>query len=117
MRIGVYAAGLWTAVALILSLTILVRPDVPFGNAVLAAFPPSLLLGVIALAARYPCRAVPLRKTPISRVLATHIGTAVAASGLWGLAGKAAPDVVPPHPPLLFPFFVWTYDSPLAVHY
>src|SRR5260370_20228974 len=117
MRIGVYAAGLWTAVALILSLTVLVRPAVPVGIAVLAALPPSLLLGVIALAGRYPCRAVPLRKTPISRVLATHIGTAVAASSLWVLAWKASPDVITPNLLLLFGIGVGIYDSAVTVHY
>ena len=79
LRIGVYAAAMWTAVALVISITLLVRPEVPFGTAILASFPPSLLLGVIALAARYPCRAVPLRKTAISVVIATHVATAVAA--------------------------------------
>ena len=117
LRIGVYAAGLWTAVALIVSLTLLVRPGVPFGTAVLAAFPPSLLLGVIALAARYPCRAVPLRKTPISRVIATHVGTAVAASSVWVLAWKASPDVITPNLPLLFGIGVVIYDSAVTVHY
>jgi len=119
LRLGVYAVGAWTAVALLCSVTLLVRPGVPLGRAIVGALPPSILLGVIALAARYPCRAMPLRKTPFSRVLATHVGTAAAAAGLWLLAWKASPepDVITKNLPLLFGIGVVIYDSAVTVHY
>lgn len=117
LRLGVYAVGAWTAVALVCSVTLLTRPEVPLGKAVVAAFEPSLLLGIIALAARYACRAMPLRKTPISRVLATHIGAAAAAASLWMIAWKAMPSVVTPNFPLVFGVGVVIYDSAVTIHY
>jgi len=117
IRVGAYALGAWMAVAILLSLALITRPEVPLGKAVLAAFPPSLLLGVIALAARYPCRAMPLRKTPFSRVLSTHIGTAAAAAGLWVVVWKATPNLITSNLPLIFGVGVVIYDSAVTVHY
>jgi two-component system sensor histidine kinase AlgZ len=116
-RLGLYAVGAWTGIALLCSLALITRPGVPIPTAIAAALPPSLLLGVIALAARYPCRAMPLRKTPFSRVLATHVGAAAAAASLWLLAWKASPDVITQNVPLLFAVGVVIYDSAVTVHY
>lgn len=116
-KLGLYAVGAWTGVTLLLSVALLARPGVPLGRAVVAAIAPSLLLGVIALAARYTCRAMPLRRTPFSRVLATHTGAAVAAASLFSLAWKAWPDVITPSIPLVFGVGVVIYDSAVTVHY
>jgi two-component system, LytTR family, sensor histidine kinase AlgZ len=116
-RVGAYALGAWTTVAILLSLALITRPGVPLDKAILAALPPSLVLGVIALAARYPCRSLPLRKTPFSRVLRTHIGTAVAAAGLWVLAWKTSPDLITTNVALIFGVGVVIYDSAVTVHY
>jgi len=117
VKVGAYAVGAWTAVAIALSVMLITRPEVPLGKAILAAVPPSLLLGVIALAARYPCRSLPLRKTPFSQVLRTHLGTAVAAAGLWVLVWKATPSLITPNLPLIFGVGVVIYDSAVTVHY
>ncbi|HEY8132001.1 MAG TPA: histidine kinase [Thermoanaerobaculia bacterium] len=116
-KLGLYALGAWTGVALLISIALLTRPGVPLGTAIIAAFPPSLLLGVIALAARYPCRAMPLRRTRLSRLIATHVGAAAAAASLWSLAWKASPDVVVQNIPLLFGVGVVIYDGAVTVHY
>jgi len=116
-RVGAYAVGAWTAVAMLLSVALITRPEVSLGKAIVAAFPPSLLLGVIALAARYPCRAMPLRRTPFWRVLTTHVGTAAAAAGLWVVAWKASPSLITPNVPLIFGVGVVIYDSAVTVHY
>ena len=116
-KLGLYALGAWTGVTLLISIALLTRPEVPLGTAIIAALPPSLLLGVIALAARYPCRAMPLRRTRLSRLIATHVGAAAAAASLWSLAWKASPDVVVQNIPLLFGVGVVIYDGAVTVHY
>ncbi|MDQ6800551.1 MAG: histidine kinase [Acidobacteriota bacterium] len=117
LRLGLFAVGAWTAVALLCSVALVTRPEVPLSKAIVAAFQPSLLLGIIALAARYPCRAMPLRKTPFSRVLATHVGAAVAAASVWLFVWKTMPAIVTPNFPLVFAVGVVIYDSAVTVHY
>jgi LytS/YehU family sensor histidine kinase len=117
VRIGLYAVVAWTAVAVLCSVALITRPEVPTGKAILAALPPSLLLGVIAFGARFACRALPLRRTPFSRVLATHVGAAVAAAGLWLLVWKASPSIMTPNITLVFAVGVVIYDSAVTVHY
>jgi two-component system sensor histidine kinase AlgZ len=105
VKLGLYAVGAWTAVALLLSVTLL-------GKSILSALPPSLLLGLIALAARYNCRAMPLRRTLFSRVLATHVGAGVAAASLWVLAWRATTGIA-----LTFGVGIAIYESAVIVHY
>ena len=58
-----YGGATVTAIAMLISIAVLKRPEVTVGAAVLDALAPSVILGVIGLAARYPCRAMPLRHT------------------------------------------------------
>ncbi len=105
VKLGLYAVGAWTAIALLLSVTLL-------GKSILSALLPSLLLGMLALAARYNCSAMPLRRTPLSRVLATHVGAGAAAAGLWVLAWRPTSGT-----PLIFGVGVAIYETAVIVHY
>ena len=86
MRIGLYALAAATAAAMLASVVLLKRPGVPVGAATLAALQPSLVLGIFALAARFPVRAMPLRRTGATRLIATHAVSAAAAAGVWLVA-------------------------------
>jgi two-component system sensor histidine kinase AlgZ len=83
VRLGLYAIGAVAAAALLASYTLLARPGVPPGTVLLAALAPSLVLGVVGLAARYPCRSMPLRRTPATRLIGTHVVSAAAAASVW----------------------------------
>ena len=119
-RIGLYAAGAVAAAALISSAFLLTRQDFTVGDAVVAALPPSLVFGFIALASRYPCRALPLRKAGLTRVVAAHIGAAAAAGGLWVLLWKAWLPLTGAGPvdfSLVFGVGALLYCATVTVHY
>jgi len=120
-RLGLTGGLAIASAALISSWFLLVRqgmdPVVAFG----AAIPPSLLFGFIGLAARYPCRATPLRTSSATRVLGTHVGAAVVASGVWLLSwnlwlsrvtGSAIHDL-----PLMLATGALLYGVTVVVHY
>src|SRR2546428_6381536 len=93
------------AIAGLATLSSVVRwrpPDVSIAAMILAALPPSILLGFLALAARYPCRALPLRRSGVAQIIATHVISAAAAAGGWTVAWDANPKTVPSHTALLF---------------
>lgn len=112
-----YAAVTITAAALLISVGLLKRPAISFGAAALAALPPSLLLGIIGLAARYPCRSMPLRRTPPSRLIVTHAASAAAAASIWVLMWHASQSVIRPDAPLLFGIGATIYLGTVVVHY
>jgi len=113
VRIALYAIAAVAAAALLSSVALL--KGVPFIDAVMAALPPSIVIGVIGLAARYPCRAMPLRRTSGTRLVATHVASAAAAASVWVLAWRASNvslDV-----PLLFAIGAVLYLGTVMVHY
>src|SRR2546428_11710877 len=86
------------AIAGLATLSSVVRwrpPDVSIAAMILAALPPSILLGFLALAARYPCRALPLRRSGVAQIIATHVISAAAAAGGWAGGREAKPKTVP----------------------
>jgi hypothetical protein len=87
--IGAYAVLALGGAALVVSVALLVMTEVPVGMAIVAALPPSLLIGVIGLASRYLCRAMPLRTTAWSRIFVAHAGSAIAVTGLWVLTWRS----------------------------
>jgi two-component system, LytTR family, sensor histidine kinase AlgZ len=99
---GLYMVGAIAALATLSSVVLLRPPDVSIGAMILAALPPSILLGFLALAARYPCRALPLRRSGVAQIIATHVISAAAAAGVWTLAWNANPKTVPTNTALLF---------------
>ena len=112
-----YAGSAITAVAMLVSLGALKRPEVSFADAALYAIAPSIVLAGIGLAARYPCRAMPLRRTPAARLIATHVASAAAAASVWALVWRAGAAVIKPDAPLLFGAGVAIYLGTVVVHY
>src|SRR5258708_30421681 len=81
--LAVYAVAAVTVAATASSVFFLWGRGASAGLAIIAALPPSLLLGFIALASRFLCSALPLRSTSRMSIAIAHAGSAAAASGLW----------------------------------
>lgn len=124
-RTAFYAAASLGAVALVVSVYLLTRGGVAAGVAIAAALPPAGLLGLAGLAARFPCRAIPLRRSSATRILFTHLASAAVAGGVWILAwqswlqtlSRVTAVVVAPDASLLFGLGVLLYLMAVAVHY
>ncbi|HVS32187.1 MAG TPA: histidine kinase [Thermoanaerobaculia bacterium] len=65
------------------STLLLMRDGMAVESALMLSIGPSVLFGFIGVAARYPCRAMPLRSTSTTRILLVHAGGAVVASAVW----------------------------------
>jgi two-component system sensor histidine kinase AlgZ len=117
VKLGLYAVAAVAAAALLASIAFVIRPGVPLQHAIAAALAPSLILGVIGLAARYPCRATPLRRTPATRVVATHVISAAAAASLWLLAWQPAAASIVANVPLVFTLGALIYLAAVTIHY
>lgn len=119
-RVAMYAAGAVAGVALVCSVFVLTREGVRLADAVASAIPPSIAFALVALASRHACRAVPIRTAGFTRIVATHVGGAVAAAGVWllvwqqwlALLGRAVADL-----PMLFAIGVFLYGATVAVQY
>lgn len=123
--LALYAVAAVTATATASSAFFLWARGASAALAVAAALPPSLLLGVIALASRFLCSALPLRSTSRTSIAVTHGGSAAAASGLWVLLWKSwVPTLnqqfgatLTPDFSVLFGLGVLLYLAAVAVHY
>ncbi|MEO8217205.1 MAG: histidine kinase [Acidobacteriota bacterium] len=123
--IALYAMAALTGVSLATSALLLWSTGVPAGPAIVAAAPPSLLLGVIGLASRFLCKAMPLREASRSSIAAAHAGSAVAASSLWlviwrawlAILARGSGTAIKPDFSLLFGLGVMLYFAAVAVHY
>jgi hypothetical protein len=120
-----YAVAAVTAAAAASSAFFLWARGASAGLAVAAALPPSLLLGIIALASRFLCTALPLRRASRASIAIGHAGSAAAASGLWVLTWKSwvpalnqqfAARLTPDYS-LLVGLGVMLYLAAVAVHY
>jgi two-component system sensor histidine kinase AlgZ len=114
-----YTVAIITTAGLAASVVLLWRVDAPVWPIILSGLPPSLLLGFITFAARYLCRAMPLRTTGAVRLIVTHGGTAAVASSLW-LATWAASAASLGAPAASRPIFVLgllLYFAAVVVHY
>src|SRR5437763_3414625 len=95
------------------------------GLAIVAALPPSLLLGFMALASRFLCSALPLRSTSRMSIAIAHAGSAAAGSGLWVWTWKSwvpalnrqANAALTPDYSVLFGLGIILYLAAVAVHY
>ncbi len=113
MKLALYALSAVAAAAVLSSVALL--RGVPIAAAALAALLPSMVLGALGLAARYPCRAMPLRKTSVTRLAGTHVASAAAAAGVWILVWQLSGltlDV-----PILFGLGMVLYLGTVVVHY
>lgn len=77
-----WALVVLTAIALAVSIALL-RPEGRIVPAAVAALPPSLLIALAAVGARYPVRAMPLRTARPLTIAVTHVGSALLVGGLW----------------------------------
>src|SRR5258708_20133367 len=84
-QIALYAVGAVAATALSTSVFPLWVKGAPVGLAIAAALPPSLLLGIIGLASRYLCRAMPLASSSRGSIPPPFFGSAPPPPALWGL--------------------------------
>jgi len=117
LRIGLYALAAAAAAAMLTSVALLGRPGVAIGTVALGAILPSIVLGILGLAARFPVRAMPLRRTGASRLVATHAISAAAAASLWTLTWNLTPDVVIADRTLVFGVGATLYLGAVVVHY
>src|SRR5947207_488585 len=123
--LALYAVAAVTAAATASSVFFLWARGASAGLAIVAALPPSLLLGFIALTSRFLCSALPLRSASRMSIAVAHAGSAAAASGLWVLMWKswvpslnrqAAANLTPDYS-VLFGLGVLLYVAAVAVHY
>ena len=116
---ALYGVGVVATAAQIPSAFVLTRHGLHFLNALLAALPPSIIFGFMALASRYTCRAVPLRTSPFSRLFVVHTGAAAASSGLWIVLWKAWLQVVGAQANVaaLFVIGMLVYAATVTIHY
>ncbi|HEX5758444.1 MAG TPA: histidine kinase [Thermoanaerobaculia bacterium] len=128
-RAGLYLAG-WLPLAPLVALLFVWGGGLPWTQAAALALPLVLLYAQLCLAAWYACRALPLRRTRLWRLIAAHLLGAALSSALWvvlgwawaavlaslpgfgGLAGRFAPLALP-----LFAVGVPLYLVAVAVHY
>ena len=124
-RLALYGIGALGTAALITSVFLLWRSGTTVGLGLLAALPPSIVFGFIGLAARYPSRAMPLRRSTNTRIVATHAASAVVAGGFWilvwqswlrGLETTFALTVTPDYS-LLVGLGMLLYLMAVAMHY
>lgn len=123
--LALYAVAAVTAAATASSVFFLWARGAAAGLAIIAALPPSLLLGFIALASRFLCSALPLRSTSRMSIAVAHAGSAAAASGLWIWMWKAwvpelnrqAHAALSPDYSVLFGLGILLYVAAVAVHY
>ena len=117
LRLALYAQLAVTVAAVLATVALLKRPGVTAGNAALMALAPSLVLGIMGLAARFPCRAMPLRRTGVSRLVATHAVSAAVAASVWMLMWRGTPDVITTDTTLVFGVGAAIYLGTVTIHY
>jgi hypothetical protein len=118
-KVALYAVGAVAGAALLASAFYLIRDGVGFATAIAAALPPSIVFGFIGLASRYTCRALPLRSSPFSRIVAAHAGAAAVSSGVWILVWKGWLPLVGSEASAtpLFVMGALLYAGTVTVHY
>lgn len=116
-RVALYVGGGIAGAALAASALLLSR-DTGAVAAFGASIVPSLLLGILGLAARYPCRVIALRRSSATRIVATHAVSAAAASALWIVVWEALPGLAGRIDlSLLFGLGMLLYLMAVAFHY
>src|SRR5688500_18103364 len=125
-RVALYGAGGLAATTLVASAFVVSREGVNTAVSILAALGPAISLGFIGgLAAKYPCRAMPLRRSSALRIVLTQAASAAVASGFWILVWQswlrtllqATGITVVVDFTLLFGLGVLIYLMAVAMHY
>ncbi len=119
-RLGVYLLG-WVVVGALLATAPWASGQAGLGDALVFVLPLAILLGFICLATWYSCRALPLRAAGTSRLLGTHLTSALLVSGLWVALGFGWARVLGARhfrsAPYLWAAGVLLYLLAVAVHY
>ena len=117
LRLALYAQLAVAAVALVSSIALLKRPEAGIGETALIAVLPSLVLGLFGLTAYFTCRALPLRRSDISRLVGTHAISAAAAASIWMLMWRGSSRLVTSDTALIFGVGAFIYLGAVIVHY
>ncbi|HEX7707997.1 MAG TPA: histidine kinase [Thermoanaerobaculia bacterium] len=124
-RLALYLIA-WSVLATSVALLAIEPGELRVSTAILGTLPPTVVFAFLCLAAWYPVRALPLRRSRIAGVLATHLTAALAISGLWLLLMRvwsavlaAFLETVPSSagPMVFFAMGVLLYLLSVAVHY
>jgi two-component system, LytTR family, sensor histidine kinase AlgZ len=86
-RLALYLLA-WIPLAAILRYLMSASGGMTAADSFALAFPLCLIYAFICLSAYYSCRATPLDRSTISRIVATHATGALVASGIWILIAK-----------------------------
>jgi two-component system, LytTR family, sensor histidine kinase AlgZ len=105
-RLALYLLA-WVPLAALLAYLLDVTGGLNRVEAVALAFPLCLIYAFICLSAYYSCRATPIDRSTVSRLVFTHGTGALAASGLWILVAKF----------LSYSFSKTTYLSDINTHF
>ncbi len=84
LRLTLYLVS-WLAVGALLAAVLTVTTGRPLARAAVDTVPMAFLYAFIGLSAWWVCRAAPLGRTPVTRVLAMLLGAAVVSSFAWGV--------------------------------
>jgi two-component system, LytTR family, sensor histidine kinase AlgZ len=111
--LGYYLA--WVPLTGIVIVLLAASDGMAWDRASLTAAPLCAIYAIVCRSSRYLCRAFPLQRASLPRVLTAHGAGAAAASGLWiGLAGLLGLQA---QLPLLFGVGVLLYLLSVAYHY
>ncbi|MCU1339300.1 MAG: periplasmic sensor signal transduction histidine kinase [Bryobacterales bacterium] len=120
--LGAYLA-VWTVLAALLAALMRVPGDLTWSQALSVAVPLCLFYAFVCLTPWYLCRAFPLGKAGVARLLTNHLGAAILASALWiGLARllgailELGPELAPAIPQLVVVGLL-LYLLSVALHY
>src|SRR5580698_4308577 len=78
----------WIPIAGMLAYLLAMPGAITWREAVVLAVPLCLLYAFLCLSAWYPCRVTPIERSSLSRLVSTHLATALLATGLWVMAAK-----------------------------
>lgn len=76
----------WIPLTALLTYLLSITHRVTVEQAAALALPLCLFYAFVCLSAWYPCRATPIDRVELEKLLATHVGGALVASGLWVFA-------------------------------
>jgi len=76
----------WIPLAALLAYLLSITHQLGIEEALALAIPLCLFYAFVCLSAWYPCRSTPIDRVELEKLLATHVGGALVASGLWVFA-------------------------------
>jgi len=83
-RLAFYLAA-WIPLAALLSYLLSITRQITFVEAIVLAVPLCLVYAFVCISAWYPCRVTPIDRTPLDRLILTHLTSSVIRAGLWVL--------------------------------